>query len=113
MVQKKLYRITFSHLDKIYEIYARNFYESEMFGFLEVEDFVFGEQSTLVVDPSEERLKQEFSNIKRTFIPIHSVYRIDEVDKLGDVKILDQNSDRNKVSVLPLRNTTKPQTDRN
>ena len=104
MSQKTLYRITFSHLDKIYEIYARKFYESELFGFLEVEEFVFGEQSTLVVDPSEEKLKQEFSDIKRTYIPIHSVYRIDEVEKLGDVKIRDQAGEKNKVSVLPVRN---------
>lgn len=98
-----LYRITFSHMESIYEIYARKVCESDMFGFLEVEEFVFGENTSLVVDPSEERLKLEFNGVKRTYIPMHSVFRIDEVDKVGDAKVLN-NSNAGKVSVLPVRN---------
>ena len=43
----------------------------------------------LIVDPAEEKLKSEFSSIKRSFIPVHSVIRIDEVEKEGVCKILD------------------------
>jgi hypothetical protein len=58
-----------------------------MFGFIEVEELVFGERSTVVVDPSEERIKAEFEGVKRTYLPMHSVLRIDEVRKQGVSKI--------------------------
>ena len=48
---------------------------------------VFGERSTVVVDPSEEKIKSEFENVKRTYLPMHSIIRIDEVDKQGASKI--------------------------
>lgn len=102
MSKKTLYRLTFAYLDSVYEIYARKVSESEMFGFLEVEEFVFGETTALVVDTSEERLKLEFSNIKRTFIPMHAVFRIDEVEKQGIAKVRDKSSDSSKVTMFPV-----------
>ena len=102
MSKKTLYRISFANLDAVYEIYARKVSESDLFGFLVVEDFVFGENTSLVVDPSEERLKIEFNSVKRTFIPMQSVFRIDEVDKEGVSKIRDKSSDNNKVSMFPV-----------
>jgi hypothetical protein len=83
-------------------MYARKVSESEMFGFLEVEEFVFGETTSLVVDPSEERLKIEFGNVKRTFIPMHSVFRIDEVSKEGVGKVRDRVKSEGKVSMFPV-----------
>ena len=41
----------------------------------------------VVVDPSEEKIKSEFENVKRTYLPMHSIIRIDEVDKQGASKI--------------------------
>ena len=35
----------------------------------------------MIVDPSEEKLKNEFSSVKRSYIPMHSLVRIDEVEK--------------------------------
>jgi hypothetical protein len=52
-----------------------------------VEEFVFGEPTTRVVDPSEEKIKSEFENVRRTYLPMHSIIRIDEVDKQGVSKI--------------------------
>jgi hypothetical protein len=101
MTKKTLFRITFANQEAIYEIYARSIKESEMFGFLEVEELVFGEQTALVVDPSEERLKMEFNGVKRTFIPMHSVFRIDEVTKQGTAKVKDNSGYGNKVSPFP------------
>ena len=49
---------------------------------------MFGEKSTVVVDPSEEKLKSEFANVARTYIPVHSVIRIDEVSKQGPARIV-------------------------
>lgn len=102
MPKKTIYRITFANQETIYEIYASKIAESEMFGFLEVEEFVFGENTSLVVDPSEERLKIEFENVKRTFIPMHSVYRIDEVNKQGIGKVRDKLTESGKVSLFPI-----------
>jgi hypothetical protein len=48
---------------------------------------VFGERTTVVVDPSEERIKSEFEHVTRTFLPMHSIVRIDEVEKQGASKI--------------------------
>ena len=65
-----------------------------MYAFVEVSGIIFGEKSKLVVDPSEERLKQEFGSVKRTYIPMHSVVRIDEVDKEGINRIIDSVKDK-------------------
>lgn len=106
MSKTSLYRITFVNQDVVYEIYARKVCESEMFGFLEVEDFVFGENSSVVVDPSEERLKVEFNSVKRTYIPIHAVFRIDEVNKQGIAKVRDRTKE-DKISLFPVPNKRK------
>lgn len=74
---------------QVYEIYARSVSHGELFGFLEVEELIFGERSALLVDPAEERIESEFSGVKRTFIPLHAVVRIDEVEKKGVSKITD------------------------
>lgn len=107
MSKKTLYRITFSYLDAVYEIYARKVCESDLFGFLMVEELIFGENSSLVVDPAEERLKLEFNSVKRTFIPMHAVFRIDEVDKQGVAKVRDNFSDSNKVKMFPVPGKSK------
>lgn len=101
MTKKTLFRIIFANQEAIYEVYARSIKESDMFGFLEVEELVFGEQTALVVDPSEERLKLEFNGVKRTYIPVHSIYRIDEVNKQGTAKVKDNPSYSGKVSPFP------------
>ena len=85
---KTVYRIFFTSQGKGYEIYARKVSQGDMYGFVEIEDIVFGEKSTIVVDPNEEALKKEFASVKRLLIPYHSVSRIDEVEKEGKSKII-------------------------
>ncbi len=87
MSVRKLYKIIFMNQGKVYEVYARHVGQGEMFGFIEVEDLVFGERSSVVVDPAEEKIKSEFESVKRTYIPLHAVIRIDEVEKQGVSKI--------------------------
>ena len=72
---------------KVYEIYAREVGQGSLFGFIEVEQLVFGERTTVVVDPSEEKIQSEFEHVTRTYLPMHSIIRIDEVDKPGASKI--------------------------
>ncbi len=72
---------------RVYEIYARSIGHGTLFGFVEIEELVFGNRSSVVVDPSEEKIKTEFEGVKRTYLPMHAVMRIDEVDKEGTSKI--------------------------
>lgn len=87
MGAKKLYKIVFMNQGQVYEIYARSVGHGSLFGFVEVEELVFGSRTSLVVDPSEEKIKTEFAGVKRTYLPMHSIMRIDEVDKQGVSKI--------------------------
>jgi hypothetical protein len=87
MSAKRLYKIAFVNQGKVYEIYARSVAQGGLFGFIEVEKLVFGERSSVVVDPGEERIKSEFSGVRRTYLPMHSILRIDEVEKEGVSKI--------------------------
>ena len=87
MPDHHIFKVAFMNQGKVYEIYARSVGHGELFGFLEVEELIFGERTALLVDPAEERIATEFSGVKRTFIPLHSVVRIDEVDKEGTCKI--------------------------
>lgn len=87
MSDKLLYKVIFMSQGQVYEIYARSVSQGGMFGFIEVEKLVFGERTTVVVDPSEEKIKSEFANVRRTYLPMHSILRIDEVDKQGAAKI--------------------------
>ena len=87
MAASHIFKVMFVLQGKVYEIYARKITHGGLFGFLEVEDFVFGERSSVLVDPGEERIKAEFEGVKRTFLPLHSVLRVDEVKKQGVSKI--------------------------
>lgn len=86
--KKKMYRVIFQGQSKQYELYARHVSQSDMYAFLEVREIVFGENSKIVVNPGEEQLKSQFEGVSRTFIPMHTVVRVDEVEKEGSAKII-------------------------
>jgi len=71
-----------------------------VFGVVVVEDLVFGARTSVVVDPAEVRLKAEFEAVKRTFVPLHAIIRIDEVEKQGVSKIHPYDGDN--VSQFPI-----------
>lgn len=87
MQSNPIYKVIFYNQNQVFEVYARAIYQSEMYGFIEVEEFVFGERSQLLVDPGEEKLKSEFAAVKRSYIPQHAIIRIDEVEKEGTGKV--------------------------
>jgi hypothetical protein len=91
MSDKQIYRIVFVNQNQVYEIYAKRVFQGELYGFVVLEDFVFGESSPIVVDPTEEKLKREFAGVKRSFIPMHEIVRIDQVEARGCAKILPIN----------------------
>tara|TARA_B100000378_G_scaffold138399_1_gene111746 strand:+ start:104 stop:325 length:222 start_codon:yes stop_codon:yes gene_type:complete len=69
MPSKKLYRIIFTNQGKVYEIYARNVSSSNIFGFIEIEKIIFGERTSLVVDPSEEKIKMNLVELPKPTSP--------------------------------------------
>ena len=91
---------------KVYEIYAGSVSHGDLFGFIEVEKLVFGERTSVVVDPSEEKIKTEFEGVKRTYIPMHAVIRIDEVEKQGISKVTD--AEGSNVTQFPVPMYTPP-----
>jgi len=96
---ERVYRVTFLSQSQVYEVYARRVTQGGFFGFVEVEELLFGERSKLVVDPGEERLRTEFDGVRRVFIPMHAVLRIDEVEKVGTARVA--ASERASGSVAP------------
>jgi hypothetical protein len=82
-----IFRVVFLNQGKVYEVYAKSVSHGALFGFVEVEELVFGTRSALVVDPAEEKIKSEFEGVRKTYLPIHSILRIDEVEKQGTSKI--------------------------
>ncbi|UTF61491.1 DUF1820 family protein [Gilvimarinus sp. DA14] len=87
MNSRPIYKVIFHNQGQVFEVFARAIYQSEMYGFIEVEEFVFGERSQVVVDPGEEKLKAEFAGVKRSYLPMHAIVRIDEVEKEGAAKV--------------------------
>ena len=99
---RNIYRIQFYQGDKIYELHARSIAQNFSYGFLEIADMLFGHDSELLVNPAEEKLQAEFEGVKRTYIPMASVIRIDEVEKEGQNKIYDGVDNRGNVSSFPI-----------
>ncbi|MFT8229943.1 MAG: DUF1820 family protein [Enterobacterales bacterium] len=94
-----IYCIQFINNGKNYQLFARKLNQSNVFGFVEISDFIFSSKSDLVIDPSEEKLKTEFQGVSRSYIPIQSVIRIDEVtEKINSSKITDL---KNNVTIFP------------
>ena len=83
----QIFRVIFVNQGQVFEIYAKAIYQSDLWGFLEVEQFVFGERTQMVIDPSEEKLKAQFEGVIRSYIPMQAIVRIDEVERLGVARI--------------------------
>ena len=101
MAAQPVYKIIFHNGKQVFEIFAKQIYQSDMWGFIEIEEMLLGERSQIVVDPSEEKLKSEFSGVKRSYIPMQSIIRIDEVEKQGAAKI-SEGGEGNKIATFPM-----------
>ena len=102
--RKSIYKVSFINQGKVYEVFAQKVYQGELYGFVVIEQLIFGECSTVVVTPGEERLKDEFASVRRSFVPMHAIIRIDEVEKEGVAKIHDLGG-----NVTPFPPTLPPQ----
>ncbi|MDY7218276.1 DUF1820 family protein [Denitrificimonas sp. JX-1] len=81
--ENPIFKVIFVNQGQVFEMYAKAIFQSDLWGFLEIEEFVFGERTQVVVDPSEEKLKAQFEGVIRSYVPMHSIVRIDEVERLG------------------------------
>ncbi len=98
-----IYRILFQQDEHTYEVYAKYISEDHLMGFIEIEELIFTQQAdALVIDPSEERLRNEFKGVTRSYVPMHSILRIDEMRQEGVAKIKESAAKSgSKVSHLP------------
>ena len=108
MTNQSVYKVIFHNNNQVFEVFARQIYQSDMWGFIEVEEFLFGERSQILVDPSEEKLKAEFNGVKRSYIPMQAILRIDEVEKEGSAKISESGSAEGNISSFPLAGMPPP-----
>jgi hypothetical protein len=84
-----IYKVIFLNQGQVFEMYAKQIYQSDLWGFL-------------VVDPSEEKLKAQFEGVVRSFVPMHSIVRIDEVERLGTPKISEARGAVGNVMPFPM-----------
>lgn len=101
MSAKPMYRASFLKHGKVYEMYCEEVDSTSMWGFVELSDLVFGADDAVVVDPTEERMRDEFEGVEALFLPIHSVLSIERVSKRGQAVIRDRESGE-KVTPFPL-----------
>jgi len=101
MSERRLYRVSFLQQGEVYEVYARQVSQGSLFGFVELEELLFGERSEVLVDPSQEKLESEFKGVRRTYVPMHAVLRIDEVAKPGVSRITKPDGESGKVAAFP------------
>ena len=99
---KPLYKITFLNHGKIYVLYGRHVAASSLWGFTEVGGLVFDVHEGIVVDPTEERLRDEFAGTKLLHLPMQSIVRIEEVEKKGPSTIHDAASGEKVVTPFPM-----------
>lgn len=99
---KPLYKITFLNHGKIYALYAHRVGGSHLWGFTEIAEMVFDLHDGLVIDPTEERLRDEFGDTKSLHLPMQSILRIEEVEKKGQSSIRDAASGENVVTPFPM-----------
>ena len=99
--KKPLYKIVFLNHGKVYELFSESVSSSGLWGFVEVADLVFETGEGLVVDPTEEKMRQEFEHARVLHLPIQSILRVEEVDKRGKCLIRDRESGE-KVTPFPV-----------
>lgn len=102
MGKTKLYKVSFLSQGKSIELYARHVASSALWGFTEIGELVFDPPGEgRVVDPTEERLREEFKDTTVLHVPIQAIVRIEEVMRRGPLAIRDAASGE-KVMPFPM-----------
>jgi hypothetical protein len=104
---KKLYKVIFLNHGKVYEIYAKRIAASDLYGFTYVAELSFSTGDGMLVDPAEEKLKEEFAGTSALHLPMHSIVRVEEVAQGGIAKIRDQHTGE---KIMPFPGPMRPPT---
>lgn len=100
-MSRKLYKVVFLNHGKVYELYAKRVSSSDLWGFTCVSDLEFAPRDGMLVDPTEEKLREEFARTRSLHLPMQSIVRIEEVDERGTAAIRDGASG-DKIIPMPL-----------
>ena len=98
---EKLFRVAFLNHGKVYELFCTGVCTSNLLGFVEASGLEFGEKDSLVVDPTEEKMRDEFDGVEVLHLPMHSILRVEQVRKKGPAVIRDRESGE-KVTPFPV-----------
>ena len=71
-------------------------------GITEVGELVFDVRDGVLVDPTEERLRDEFGNTRVLHLPMQSIVRVEEVEKKGQSAIRDAATGEKVVTPFPM-----------
>lgn len=102
MSEQNAYKVVFQSQGQVVELYARHVSQGGLFGFVEVEGLIFGARSQVVVDPSEEGLRNEYGNARRLYLPLHAILRIEEVEHAGQSRVTETSESGGAVRPFPL-----------
>ena len=97
----QIFRVLFHNNGKLYQLHAQQVSQSDIHGFVEIRGLMFEQHSSVVIDPSEERLKDEFRGVEKILVPMHLVTRIDQVETQGENRILELDNDLDNVTPFP------------
>lgn len=76
-----VYRVHYAkEKEPLCEILARQVGPADILGFIEISDFVAPRPSGRILRPDADRVEREFEGVRRTFVPISDVRRIDAID---------------------------------
>lgn len=100
--REKLYRVAFLNHGKVYELFCTGVCTSNLLGFVEVSGLQFEEKDSLVIDPTEEKMRDEFDGVEVLHLPMHNVLRVEQVRKKGQAVIRDRESGE-KVTPFPIQ----------
>ncbi len=79
-MKKKLFKIKFIDDKKeVKTIHSNKLNPSSFLGLIEISEIVFMETSDILITPDDDKIRKEFKDVERTFLPINSIIRIDEI----------------------------------
>ena len=96
-----MYKVAFFNQGKVYELFCTSVDSSALYGFIELSGLLFDSEKSVVVDPTEERMREEFAETELLILPVQSVMRVEKVKRRGSCVIRDRDSGE-KVMQFPL-----------
>lgn len=101
MAGKKLFRVAFLNHGKVWELYCRGVVSSGLWGFVELSGIEFDTHDAVVIDPVEDKMRDELGDVEVLHLPMHSVLRVEEVRTKGQSVIRDRESGE-KITPFPV-----------